>query len=303
MARGDVRSVDAHPDLYYVDTGMYETDSYGVVYILDADRPTLVDSGIGTHYERILEALESLDIQPRELEAIALTHVHLDHAGGAGFLADACPNATVYVHDIGAPHLVDPSALVDGTKRAVGEMWDCYTDPEPLSEDRIEEFEAGDTIDLGNSELEAHHVPGHAPHQVVFEDNSQQTVFTADAAGLWVPARETVHPTSPPPNFELDQCLEDVETIRGLEPELLCYPHFGPGPADADSVLLEYETVLDDWVEAVKTMRTELDSDEAVCEHFADATDYESVWGERKAREEARLNARGVLHFLDQAGQ
>ena len=169
MTVGEVRTVEAGDctDLYYVDTGMYDTNAYGAAYILDAERPAIVETGIGTHHERILDALAALDIAREAIEIVAPTHLHLDHAGGAGFLAEACSNATVAVHDIGVAHLTDPEQLVAGTKQAVGDLWRFYTDPKPVPDDRIRGLTDGDSIDLGNHRLSVHHAPGHAPHQVV----------------------------------------------------------------------------------------------------------------------------------------
>ncbi|MFU8867321.1 MBL fold metallo-hydrolase [Natronococcus sp.] len=303
MEIGDVRPVTAGDcsDLYYVDTGMYETSGYGAVYVVDDDRPAIVDTGIGTNYERILEALEEIGIAPEDLEAIAVTHIHLDHAGGAGFLAEACPNADVYVHPIGTSHLADPSRLVAGTKAAVGDQWQYYVDPKPIPEDRIVEIQDGDAIDLGTHELRVHEMPGHAPHQVVFEDPENDAVFTADAAGIWVPEREEIRETSPPSNFHLERCLEDVETLQEIDPDVLCYAHFGPRYVgdDAEAALEAYATVLEEWVRDVEAKRGELEDDEALVEHFASRSDLGDAWGEHKAGAEAGMNVRGVVGYLD----
>ncbi|ELZ10840.1 beta-lactamase [Halovivax asiaticus JCM 14624] len=299
MGIGDVTRVTVGDctDLHYVDTGMYDTAEYGSVYLLDYERPAIVDSGIGTNYERILAALDEVGIDHDDLAAIVLTHVHLDHAGGAGFLAEACPNATVYAPHNGARHVRDPSRLVEGTKAAVGDQWRYYVEPKPVPEDRLEPYEDGDVIGLGTHELRAHAAPGHAPHHFVFEDPANDAVFTADGAGIWVPAIDEVRPTSPPPQFDLAQCLADVETIRDLDPSTLCFAHFGP--RETGDVLDAYAETLSAWVESVREQRAELGDDEAVIEHFADATDLDSVWGETKARGEVSMNVRGVLTSLD----
>ncbi|WP_323190998.1 MBL fold metallo-hydrolase [Halostella sp. PRR32] len=299
MEPGDVRTVTSGEctDLYYVDTGMYDTAEYGSVYVLDAERPAIVDTGIGTNYERILAALDEAGIERDDLEVIAITHVHLDHAGGAGFIADACPNAEVYVHESGARHLADPSRLWKGTKSAVGDQIEFYTEPEPVPDSRITELEDGDTIDLGDHELVVHHAPGHAPHQVVFEDPANDAVFTADAAGIWVPSISQITETSPPPQFDLEGTLADAEMLVAMDPETLLFAHFGP--KDADGVLAEYTDVLTDWVQAVERKREELGDDEAVIDHFVENADMGHVWGERKARGETAMNVRGVLTYLD----
>ncbi|WP_158058755.1 MBL fold metallo-hydrolase [Halorussus halophilus] len=299
MRRGDLKEVTVGDcsDLYYLDTGMYDTDEYGAVYIYDAARPAIVETGIGTNREYIFDALEVLGIAKEDVAVIAPTHVHLDHAGGAGFLAKECPNAEVYVHEIGAPHLEDPSRLVEGTKQAVGDQWEFYVEPEPVPEDQLVPIQGGDEINLGNHHLEVYHAPGHAPHQVVYYDRDDDAVFTADAAGIWVPSTREIRETSPPSNFDLEQCLADLETIRELNPEALLYTHFGP--REYDQVAMdEYADVLSSWVERVEQKRDELGDDETVVKFFAENAEMADVWGERKAREEAKLNSRGVLTYL-----
>ncbi|MDS0260396.1 MBL fold metallo-hydrolase [Haloarcula sp. S1CR25-12] len=299
MAIGDVYDAEDCADVHYVDTGMYDVAEYGSVYIVDAERPALVDTGIGARYETILDAMAEVGVAPGDLEVIALTHVHLDHAGGAGYLVEECPSATVYVHEIGAPHLADPTRLWEGTKEAVGDQVQYYAEPEPVPEERIVELTDGDVIDLGDHSLEARHAPGHAPHQVVFHDPAIDGVFTADAAGLFTPSADEVSVTSPPVNFDLDQALADVETIREIDPETLLYAHFGTEPTG--DRLDEYAEKLDAWVTAVREKRAELGDDAAVVSHFVETVETPDVWGEHKAREEVALNVRGVLVMLDRA--
>jgi len=301
MEPGDVAPVESYLDTYYVDTGMYATAEYGSVFIIDAERPAMIDTGIGTNHQYLLDALDEIGIARDELEVIAPTHVHLDHAGGAGYLAEECPNADVYIHEIGAPHLVDPSRLVEGTKRAVGGQWQHYVEPKPVPEDRIVELSGGDEIDLGDRVLDVIHAPGHAPHQVVFHDADAGGVFTADATGIYVPKLDVVRETTPPPNFDYEQCLADVETIRDLEPETLMYGHFGPYSGDVDAKLEEYEDVLDDWVDTVAAALDEYGDADAAAEYLAENAGMADLWGTEKAHEETKMNARGVLRYLKQS--
>ncbi|WP_158855644.1 MBL fold metallo-hydrolase [Halorhabdus sp. CUG00001] len=300
MAIGDVTDVTTGScsDLYYVDTGMYEVPNYGSVYIVDAERPAIVETGIGTHHGRILDAIDAVGLAPEEIEVLAVTHVHLDHAGGAGFLAEACPSATIVAHELGAPHLVDPSRLWEGTKQAVGDQITHYVEPDPVPEERVHGIGDGDEIDLGDHALIAHHAPGHAPHQVVFEDPSNDAVFTGDAAGLYVPERDRAEPTSPPPDFDLEQALQDVEMLQELAPETLLYSHFGP--ARRTHQLDGYARRLGEWVQSVTTAREKLGDDESVIEHFASETEATEIWGDEKGRGETAMNVRGVLQYLDE---
>jgi glyoxylase-like metal-dependent hydrolase (beta-lactamase superfamily II) len=303
MAIGDLFEVTEGTceDVYYVDTGMYGSAEYGSVYFVDAAEPALVDSGIGTGYEHVLDGMAEVGLAPEDLEHVALTHVHLDHAGGAGYLVDTCPNATVAVHELGARHLVDPGRLVEGPTRAVGDPWEFYAEPEPIDADRIRELSDGDTVDLGDRELRVHHTPGHAPHQVVFEESDDAVVFTADAAGIYVPTLDRVRHTTPPPTYDQERAVTDVHAIAALEPSVLCYSHFGSAPTD--DRLRTYADVLTEWVARVAEERERLGDDEAVADHLAPRTEVEGVWGQRKARAEERMNVRGVCTYLDDRGR
>jgi glyoxylase-like metal-dependent hydrolase (beta-lactamase superfamily II) len=305
MAQGDLH--EATPgdstDIYYVDTGAYGTANYGTVYILDTDRPAVVDTGTGKRYDLVLDAMAEVGIAPGDLDCIVPTHVHLDHAGGAGYLAEECPNADVYVHEIGAGHLVDPGRLWKGTEAAVGDLIDHYAEPKPVDEDRIVELSGGDTVDVGDRALAAHHVPGHAPHQLAFYDPASDGVFTADAAGSYAPGLDAPYPETPPPSFDLDQCLADIDAIRDLDPEVLYFGHFGA--RETGTLLEETADELEAWVDDVRSARGEFEDDEAVVEQFVDRTgsdvrpDSVEVWGESTARSKMAMNVSGVLQYLD----
>ncbi|WP_435067285.1 MBL fold metallo-hydrolase [Haloplanus sp. C73] len=295
MAIGDITAVDG-TDVYYVDVGAYDVPGYGSVYILDAERPAVVDTGLGTNVDLVIDALDEVGVDT--LEYILTTHVHLDHAGGAGLLAAEYPDAAVLAHDIGVRHLVDPSRLVDGTKAAVDDQWQYYVDPKPVPEDRIEGIEGGDELDLGDRTVDVVHAPGHAPHQVVFHDRADDVLFSGDAAGIRPEGSDQLRPTSPPVNFDLEGCLADAETIAERNPDHLCFGHFG-AVAFTPNLMDEYADVLTEWVESVREKRAELGDDDAVIEHFVETAPVVEPWGERKSRAEYRLNTKGVLGYLD----
>jgi len=298
MEPGEVREAGhGTTDLDYIETGMFGVEGYSSVYLLDAEEPAVIETGIGTEWEPIVDAMASVGIDPEEVSYVAPTHVHLDHAGGAGYLAEACPNAEVVIHEIGAPHLVDPERLWEGTKRAVGDQIRHYAEPEPVPEGRVRTVTDGDAIDLGDHELAVHHTPGHAPHQVVYHDPANGAVFTADAAGIYVPDLDTVKPTTPPPNFDVPQAVADTRTIAALDPDVLCYSHYGPHPT-ADR-LEEHERALTEFAELVEERRERLGDDEAVIERFVEETELAGPWGEDRARAVAEMDVRGILRYLD----
>ncbi|MFB6178412.1 MAG: MBL fold metallo-hydrolase [Halorientalis sp.] len=300
MGIGDIHQVKADTcgHIYYVDVGMYGVAEYSSVYIIDDDRPTVVETGLGTRTELILDALAELGIDPADLEVIALTHVHLDHAGGVGALAEACPNATVAVHERGVPHLIDPTAIVAGTKEVVGEFWDYYTEPTPVPEDRLRALRDGDVLDLGATELHVHHAPGHASHQVLYEVPAADAVFTADAVGSYFPALGGVKAVSSPPEFDLAQCLADVDLVRSLDPSTLLFSHFGSRPTG--EILEEYDAVLRAWIAKIARQRQQLDDDRAVFERLLDASVTPPNWPEDIVYGEFRTNFSGATMYLDQ---
>jgi glyoxylase-like metal-dependent hydrolase (beta-lactamase superfamily II) len=300
MGRGDIHEVTAGDasGLYYVDVGLFDTPEYGSVYVLTGDRPALVDTGTGHSYEVVLDALAQLGIDRSALSAVLLTHVHLDHAGGASPLAAACPNADVYVHESGAQFLRDPERIWQGTKAVVGDRIAYYREPDPIPDDRIVELGDGDRVELGDRSLDVYRAPGHAFHQVVYHDRQSNGVFTADAAGVYVPALDRPRPTSPPPGFDLAGCLDDVATIEEIAPTALYYGHFGDQPTG--DRLERYREILESWVESVAARREALGDDEAVEEYFAERVDTVEAWNPEHARGEERMNVAGVLRYLDE---
>ncbi|OYR81985.1 MBL fold metallo-hydrolase [Halorubrum distributum] len=298
MRAGEFEPVRGVEDLYVHDTGMFDTDEYGAVYVYDAERPIVIDTGTGANREALFESVEEIGIGREELAWILPTHAHLDHAGGAGYLAERYPNAEVRVPEKGVRHLVDPEALVAGTKSAVEEQWEHYAAPKPVPDDRIEGVAEGDRIDLGDRELVVHEAPGHAPHHAVYHDPEAGVVFAADAAGIYVPEIDAVTPTTPPPQFDFEQCLDDIRLIEELDPDTLCFGHFGPRDCDAD-LLGEAKRAYVEWVERVREKRADLDDDEAVVDHFEAASRDIDYWNRERAKANTSLNARGVLTYLD----
>ncbi|MUW14477.1 MBL fold metallo-hydrolase [Halorubrum sp. CBA1125] len=298
MHAGEFEPVRGVDDLYVHDTGMFDTDEYGSVYVYDAEHPIVIDTGTGANRETLFETIAEIGIGREELAWILPTHAHLDHAGGAGYLADRFPNAEVRVPERGVRHLVDPEALVAGTKSAVRDQWEYYADPRPVPEDRIAGVEGGDRIDLGDRELVVYEAPGHAPHHAVYYDPDANVVFTADACGIYVPAVDGIEPTTPPPQFDLDQCLEDLRLVEDLDPDVLCFGHFGPR-AYEPAVIGEAKRTYVEWVESIRSKRAELDDDDAVVEHFEKASRDIEFWNPERARANTSLNTRGVLTYLD----
>lgn len=213
-----------------IDTFMGGRERYTAAYLLDAEEPTLVETGPGTSVEPVTAALHELGIGPEELAHVVLTHIHLDHAGGAGALAARFPRASVWVHERGAPHLADPARLVASTARVWGEaeMRELFGPTEPVEAGRLHPLRDEDVIDLGGRQLDVLDTPGHASHHVALVDSRTGVVFTGDALGIHVPDLPVLRPATPPPEFNLERAVGSIERIRGRARSVLLFAHFGP---------------------------------------------------------------------------
>ena len=298
MDVGDYQPVPDTDDVYVHDVGLYGAQGYGAVYIVDADRPALIDTGTGINRESLVETLSELGIGAEELAYIIPTHAHLDHAGGAGYLVDQYPSAEVVTPEPAVRHLVDPTRLIAGTREAVGDQWRYYADPVAIPEGRIRGLADGEIVDLGDRTLTTHWAHGHAPHHAFFYDSGADLVYTADAAGIHIQSIDVIRQSSPPPQFDLRQARADARRIADLDPEILCFGHFGPRSFES-GLMEEYSRTLVEWVAAVREKRAELEDDAAVITHFENAVELDNVWTPERQAAESRLNTRGALTYLD----
>src|SRR5436853_3335161 len=158
-------------------------------YLLDAVEPALVETGPSTSAEHVERGLAQLGMGPGDLAHVIVTHIHLDHAGGAGTIARRYPNARLWVHERGAPHLADPTKLVASTARTYGEdrMRRFFGVVEPVPAERLTAISDGDRIPLGDRDLSVFATPGHASHHVCLEDSRTGAVFAGDALGVHLP--------------------------------------------------------------------------------------------------------------------
>ena len=179
----------------------------------------LVDPGPESSLGRLIEQLG--DERPR---ALLLTHIHLDHAGGAGALVRRWPDLEVYVHERGAPHLVDPRRLLASAKRLYGaQMERLWGEVVPLPEANVRPLSGGEVV-LG---FEVAHTPGHASHHVCFLHRDSGRAFVGDVAGVRVPPTDFVLPPTPPPEIDLEAWERSISIVEDWRPESLGLTHFG----------------------------------------------------------------------------
>ncbi len=178
----------------------------------------IVDPGPGSCLERLLPALEG-----RPPRALALTHIHLDHAGASGSLLRRFPDAEVWVHERGARHLVDPSKLLASAARLYGdEMERLWGEVAPVPAERVRVLVGGERI----GDFRVAYTPGHASHHVAYLHEPSGRAFTGDVAGVRI-AEGSVLPPTPPPDIDLDAWRASLETVAAWRPSSLALTHFG----------------------------------------------------------------------------
>jgi glyoxylase-like metal-dependent hydrolase (beta-lactamase superfamily II) len=180
----------------------------------------IVDPGPTTGLDALLAGLG--DAEPR---ALLLTHIHLDHAGASGNLVQRFPGLTVYVHERGTPHVVDPSRLLRSARQLYGdEMEALWGEVVPVPEANVRALGGGETIERS---IRVEYTPGHASHHVAYLDEATGDAYVGDAAGVRIPPSEHVLAPTPPPDIDLEGWERSLRLIEAWEPQSLNLTHFG----------------------------------------------------------------------------
>lgn len=195
-------------------------------YVLPGDEPTVVDPGPSTALPALLEGLAGLGVGADDLRHVALTHVHLDHAGATGHLLSQFPRAIVHVHEDGAPHLVDPTRLVASTRRTFGDAHDrLWGEVRPVPSSRIRPWSPGDPGPWKG--LRPLSTPGHIAHHVAYLDERDGTLFSGDSMGIILGQGAPTHPPTPPPAIDLRAWQRTLDDLAAVAPERFGATHFG----------------------------------------------------------------------------
>lgn len=295
-------------DVFMMDTRMGGYESITSSYLIRSSRPCLVETGTARSAPIVTEQLERLGIGPDDLGTIVVTHIHLDHAGGVGDLAEAFPRAQIVVQERGARHLADPSRLVASAHRVFGDTMDrLFGDLRPTEAARITAIGTEGSIDLGDGRsLSAFHNPGHASHHIGLVDSRTGDLYTGDAAGVYVPETQDVRPATPPPDFDLDLTLSSLAAMRAVGPTRLLFSHFGP-VTSIDETLDASVDEIHAWVDAVRLARSVApDTDHAIAmvreqdkarhpELYADA----ALLAKQEELSGTTANVNGIMRWLD----
>ena len=179
----------------------------------------IVDPGPASSVDTLIDRLG-----PTEPRVLLLTHIHLDHAGATGVLCKRYPKLKVYVHEVGAPHLIDPSKLLKSAGRLYGDdMWELWGEVAPVPEERITALSGGETVEG----FRVAYTPGHATHHVSYLHEETGDAFVGDVAGVRVPPFDLTIAPTPPPDIDVETWLDSLHTLASWNPQTLGLTHFG----------------------------------------------------------------------------
>lgn len=216
-----------------VDTEYLHPGHAAAHIIQDSGRAAFVDVGTNYSVPYLLAALDTLGIARTAVDYVFLTHVHLDHAGGAGELIKALPNARAVLHPRGAPHMIDPDKLIAGSKVVYGEerFKVLYGELVPIPAERVDAAKDGQRYRLGARELELIHTPGHALHHYAVVDAAHRSIFPGDTFGISYremdsPRGAFIAPATTPTQFDPDQFIASIDRMAAYQPEALYLMHY-----------------------------------------------------------------------------
>jgi glyoxylase-like metal-dependent hydrolase (beta-lactamase superfamily II) len=226
--------ITRHPGGIFAVDAEYVHPGYAAVHIIQHNgRGAFVDTGTNFTVPYLLAALEELDIDRDAVDYVFLTHVHMDHAGGAGSLMRELPNARLLVHPRGLPHMIDPSTVVAASQAVYGEenFRQLYGDVLPVTPERIVSVPDGFRCELAGREFELIHTPGHALHHYAIVDRAHACIFTGDTFGISYRELDSssgpfILPTSSPSQFDPDQLISSIDRLMSYAPESMYLMHY-----------------------------------------------------------------------------
>jgi glyoxylase-like metal-dependent hydrolase (beta-lactamase superfamily II) len=274
-----MRTEKIEKHVYLIDLQTAGIKNFIASYVLKGEQAIIVETGPTSSVPNLLSGLRELNVDLEDVVYVAVSHIHLDHAGGTGTLLKHLPNAKVIVHQRGAPHLANPEKLWKQSRDVLGRITELYGAPEPVPQDRIVRAVDGMTLDVGGTvRLRVMETLGHASHHLSYYEPSSEGIFSGDAAGIYLNEIDVILPTTPPP-FRLDIALASLERLKRLKPKVLYYSHFGKAE-DAIGKLQLYEGQLKLWAAIAKQGVDNKESLEEISRRIA-----ESDAAVQKARE------------------
>jgi glyoxylase-like metal-dependent hydrolase (beta-lactamase superfamily II) len=238
-------------NLHLVDLKIDGMEKTIASYVLTGKKTAIIEAGPASTCQNLISSLKELAIKPEEIAYVAVSHIHLDHAGAAGTLLDHLPKAKLIVHQRGAPHVANPDKLWAQSRQVLGNIANLYGEPEPIPQQKIIPVKDRTTFDIGDEvQLRVVETLGHASHHLAYFEMQSQGIFVGDAAGVYLKKEDVVVPTTPSP-FRLDIALSSLQKLVNLKPNVLYYSHFGKANNAADR-LQAYGQQLKLWAETAQ---------------------------------------------------
>jgi glyoxylase-like metal-dependent hydrolase (beta-lactamase superfamily II) len=293
---------------YLIDTVALGNASTVAVYLVKGTKKTaLIDCGYASSYGNVMQGLRQLGVEPSRMDYLIPTHVHLDHAGGAGHLLRYMPRAKVIAHERAVPHLVDPTKLVESATSYFGEgLLKMYGKPLPIDRSRVSAVGEESHIDLGGVSLTTIYTPGHAPHQMSVLLEEEHLLFSADAVGMVFPAFPTLLPATPPPSLDPAKLVRSLEVLRQTDSKMLLVPHYGVRK-DVGLILDRTKEKTEQWVGDVRRLNdSHLSPEEIVIElrrKIVEETGMRPTDFPSYVNVLIRLSVLGILGYLKRASE
>ena len=214
-------------NIYAIDDNLYQIPRSGSVYFLAEEKKALIDTGPGTSANVVLEGIRQLGFRPDEVDYLVITHIHLDHAGGAGTLLKEMPRARVVVHPRAVKHLIDPSRLLESSVAAQGpEVLARNGEVLAIDAQRLAPVTDGAVVRLGRGQdLTIIHAPGHASHEICVLESRNRGLFAGDAVGHYLAGTNIMVPVTPPSSFDLELYLQTLARLMQLEASRIYFAH------------------------------------------------------------------------------
>ncbi len=224
---------DLAQGIYCIDA-LYVKPQVASIYLLrDGDEAAIIETGTRYSLPNVVDTLAALGLDPAQIRYVIPTHVHLDHAGGAGAMMREFEQASLIVHPRGARHMIDPQRLIDGTVGVYGreKFEQLYGDIEPIAEERVIVADDMSRYRVGSRELVFFDTQGHARHHFCIYDEASSGVFTGDTFGIsYAPMKNLERgllPTTPPSQFDPEALHASIDRIMGFAPRRLYLTHYG----------------------------------------------------------------------------
>jgi len=234
-----------------------------------SDGVTLIDPGPTSCLPALEQGLRDRGLTLRDVRTLLLTHIHLDHAGATGTIVERVPGINVYVHERGAPHMIDPARLLASATRLYGDrmdtLWGAF---QPVPADRVTALKGGEQLSLAGTGIRVAYTPGHAKHHVSYFDEQSGIAYVGDTAGVKVSGDYLIAPT-PPPDIDLEAWQDSLDIIDAWQPVSLFLTHFGEvTPARAH--LARFRTTVATAASAVRELMKTPGTDDELAHRFAE---------------------------------